>query len=224
MMELCHPDWEHRICVEEGSCTVLTIDNPKTMRTYVKELRGQCIGEDGLFVLADKAKQKKISESCVFVDFPLSVEIEDKKVITKVLNSLKAFALSEDMLSRTSELHSVLLKYAEELRETFQFNVNYDEPDVAMILKLFGFHIETEFENDLERILEYMNILHDVLGIGIFIFTGLRAFFSDEELNDLLQTAAPLKHTLVLLESSEKGKGLENTKYILIDKDNCEVF
>lgn len=74
----------------------------------------------------------------------------------------------------------------------------------------------------LEHIVDYMRLFHQVCKVKVFVFVGIKAFLSEEEMLQLYQMATYENIELLLIE----GRYYSCTKYernVIIDKDRCLI-
>lgn len=86
-----------------------------------------------------------------------------------------------------------------------------------------GIRIETEYESDLERLLQYCILTQDVMHTKLFIFFHLHAYFTGKELELFYQEVKQRKWKVLLMEPSLE-ESLSDEKYYIIDRDNCEIY
>ena len=223
-MKLVHPDYTFKINCNESNINLLVIENPETFRSFVFDFLRQSRGEDGLFVLSNKDGILDIKNNIDILLNPIEFEDVPKKVSSKVLTKFKEYLLDENNYIRTQEIISSIEKYADQMTSEFMFPVTYDDITVESIMKGISVSIKTEYESPLERISEYMNLMHDVLGIGIFVITNLFSYFSNDEISFFLENCELQKHTLILCESHDIKNDFPNLKKIIIDWENCEIY
>ena len=221
MITLKHYNWEHTIKFNDGSITHLFIENPITYRDYVSELLLQINGEEGDFILSD-TEELSIPKKLAILTDPINLQFDEKKINSKINKDLLSITSNSQTLERTSfSLISLLEQYASEIAEDYGYNIDYETPDVSSILKLLSFHIATEYESLADKILEWMNITHDILKIDNFILLNLQTYFSENEINQLCIEASSSKHNLLLIDQFNTYK---KHNVITIDSDNCELF
>ena len=226
-MKLIHRNWQHQIICSDGTSTMLTIENPHIMRAYVCELLSQIEGESGDFLLSENEKEISMSSNIVAIPSPVSFQIEDRRIQTRLTSSLKEYVVSTDMYLETNQILSALIKYAETVAEGFQYPITYKEPGSEDLIKILGFSPEYEYDDSLEKILEYMNLIHSYCGIGCFVIIGMLMFFSESEIALLVKECKSLKHSLFFIESKFPcddilRKVIDNR--IIIDEDGCEIL
>ena len=74
----------------------------------------------------------------------------------------------------------------------------------------------------MERLAEYLKLLHQLCKIQVIIFVNLKTYFSQDELEELYKFAFYEKLFLVLIENREKPK-LKEEKVCIIDADGCII-
>lgn len=223
MKILRHFDWEHEIIFNDGSITNLIIENPITLRNYILELVNQINEGEGDFILSEKEEEISISKNLAFVANPITLEFDEKKINAKINKDLlQLVSKSSDIQRITFPLISMIEQYAEKLVEEYGYNVAYKELGEPEVIKMLNFHIDQEYDSPADKILEWMNITHDILQIENFVILNLSLYFSENEIDLLCSEASSLKHNLLLID---RVKLYDNaTNIITIDADNCELF
>ena len=224
MRIMANADWDHQIQLDDGSSTLLVIESPSIFRNYVSGLIALSEGEDSDFVLSDGCKILKGKNHVDIIFSPFSLSFSDKRINSKIQSSMKDRMVSEEFYCKTMELFSSINAYASTLSEGFDISLEWEEPLSSELLKLIGFSVKTEYEDDLEKILEYMNVLHDLCGIDDFVFISLFGYFNETEIEALIADAQGNKHNLLFIEPHQPKILPTNTKQIIIDSDGCEIF
>lgn len=222
-MKLVNPFWEHQINLTDGSSTLLIIEDPEILRNYVSNLKQQVNGEEGPFVLSDEKGILKIDEHIQVILSPLELNFSNKKISNKLQAVLKAFIISEDYYQETQEILARINSYALNIQSGFPYNIDYTEIEHNDLLKTINFDIQVDFESEIEKIMEYINILHDICNIDSFIFIGMMNYFSNKTINTFIKEATSNKHNLVFIERVDNTE-LITTQKIIIDSDSCEIF
>lgn len=223
MTKLFHVDFEHTISFDDGSSTVLVLEDTKQFRKYIAELYSSFDG-DGPFHLVDGIKEKKFKDHLEIILSPFSVSFSEKRLTTKLQALMKEHMASENHYVDTSSIISAIDLYAEKLSSDFIVDIECESVDLAGLIKIIGFSVRTEYENDFEKVLEYMNVLHDSCGIDDFVLVSFFSYFSMEEINHLVSDTSANKHNLLFLESIQPPSVPIDSKLIIVDKDGCEIF
>ena len=220
-MMLASSKWEHKILFEDGSITHLVIENPITFREYVLELQAQLNGDDGYFVLSQDNAEVCISKNIAMLTDPICFEFDTRKINAKITKDIIGMACSGEYCKNVYPLLSSMISMAENLVESYPMNITYEEPTIEGISKMLSFHLNPEYEEPAEKLLEWMNIYHDVMGIGNFVILNSVLFFTEEELLQLSLEASSLKHNILFIDQTCKYKCGGR---IIIDSDNCEIL
>lgn len=225
-MKLAHPDYGFQIDFSEGAITALFFDNACNFRGFVSELISQYEGEDGNFILSDDAKELNIHDNLALLLNPLVIDFDDKKIISKVNSMLKSFVVSEDMFLSTQSLMAAIERYAEDVIQNFQYPLRVETTDVASVLKMLSFKVEVEYQSELEKILEYMNLNHDICGIGAFVILNAFSYFTIEEIRLLAEDSKRLGHAILFIDSNSaiSDEKLDFCRKIIVDNDGVEIF
>lgn len=221
--KLINSNWEHQIKFNDGSTSLLVIENSDVFRKYIMTLQSQINGEDGPFVLSNEKEIISIKERISFALNPLTVEIVDKKVQTKITALVKNYMLNEGHYESMSAVLTAIESFALDIEEEFPFDITHTEPDISALIKLLGFSLKVDYQDEIERLLEYTNILHDVCNIDYFVFVSLYDYFSQQTIETFCKECNMNKHNILLIERHNQDVPKEGQK-ILIDSDLCEIF
>lgn len=223
-VKLVNHNWEHQIILEDGSSTQIIIENSELLRAYLMDLIRQTNGEAGPFVLSSDDEIVSISDRLLVITDPLMLDVAEKRLTNKVQTAMKQHMVSENHYEDTMELVSRIEAYSELLQSDFPFNVCHHDIDPVNLIKVMNFELQTDYENEIEKIMEYVNLMHDICGIDSFVFASLSSYFNCDALNVFIKECISNKHNLLFIERSDLGQVLYNTRKIIIDKDACEIF
>lgn len=223
-MKLVHPDLHFQITFTEQEIPVCLVESPARWRELQKELFFQHQGEDGKWVLSEGDKEIKISDSAEMIINPLCLEENQKRIINAFLHAFNETANNEVYWKRSQELNGEIQKFFSdmEMEYPFEYHIN-PEVDFVALAKAMGLRFECEYENDLERLLQYCILIREITKAKLFIFFNLHDYFTEDELKLFYQEIVARKWNVLLLESSVKDR-ISGEKYYIIDKDNCEIY
>lgn len=223
-MKLIHPDLQFQIQFMDDDIPVCVVESPVRWRAMQKELLAQMQGEDGKWVLSEQDKELKISKSVELLLNPLQLEENQRRIMNAFLQSFGKLAVNEAYWKRGQELNAIIQAFFSELEMEYPFEYSINsEIEFASLAKAMGIRIETEFESDLERLLQYCILTQDVMHTKLFIFFHLHAYFTGKELELFYQEVKQRKWKVLLMEPSLE-ESLSDEKYYIIDRDNCEIY
>ena len=159
----------------------------------------------------------------MFLSDPLRLPLRDKKLLTKTNAELENIA-NEKMYLELLELQEHLMAFAERLSAETEFAFSFtDEISASSWLKLLDFTPRyEERESDLENMLLFLQLCQKYLEIQCFVLANLYVYFTPEELEPFLKSAALHQISLLLLESSIPA-AISVEQISIVDKDLCEI-
>ena len=223
-MKLKHPDYEFELCFEDGKSTMLVIENPILLRTLMVDLINQVNGEDGLFVLSENSSVLQIKDNIDIIFNPLDFDVVSKKAASRINAMFKEHMVNEDNYSKSIEIISDICRYAEDIITDFPYQLKYDDISVDSLCKMINISVLEDYESELEKLLEHLNVSNDILGISCFIVVNINSFFSQEEIQNLVNECFSLKHNLLFICNTQCDYKIEGMETIIIDQDGCEIF
>lgn len=223
-MKLVHSNVEKHLIFQENLINEIIIENPNFFYNFIIELKTQINGNTGKFILSLDNKELNISKEIELITDFFSIDLNDKKITTKLYNELKSIAYSEDIYMRTQTLLSNLEEYLNEIEFSSEYNFSFNnEIDIINLFKAYGINFEINNNRFIDKLFQFISLIHDLLNKKIIIAINLKSFISKEELENLYSMIAYKKIHFLLIESSEKYR-LDSEIRTIIDNDNCEVF
>lgn len=223
-MKLVHPDLQFQIQFSDAVIPVCVIESPIRWREIQRELLAQQQGEGGSWVLSEQDQEIKINKSVEMIFNPIQLEENQKRIMTAFLQSLSKTASNETYWKQGQELNAMIQSFFAdlEMEYPFEYHIN-SEIEFSALAKATGIRIESDYENDLEKLLQYCILTQDMLHTRLFIFFHLHAYFTEKELLLFYQEVRQRKWNVLLLEPSV-GKPISGEKYYIMDGDNCEIY
>lgn len=221
-MRLVNTYYDVEMDIVENQITVLTVENSTAYADIVRDIWRQSNGEEGKFILSEGEREKNISKELECIINPFTLDCNNKKVITRLYQELKAQA-EGIMQEKTVSLNSDILKYLEQLLTTLPYNLKFNcDLDITNLMKIYGVELENLFENLLESIVEYIKVLSQICNINTFVFVDIKHYLSKEEIKKFYEFAFYKKANIIIIEPVRTARcGKE--KCWIIDKDLCII-
>ena len=89
------------------------------------------------------------------------------------------------------------------------------------MIKSAGIAITDDYGNDLERLLDYMELIRELERDKLFIFVNLRSYYSDDDISAFLDSVLQHAYQVLLMDGVSRKK-LQNEQRTTIDMDLCE--
>lgn len=225
-MKLTHPDvhFDIEFGKDDSLIPVCVVESPVRWREIQKELMSQQSGDSGNWVLSEGDKELKISKVMEMIFNPLQLDVNQRKLVTAFLKSFAEKAVNEMHWREGQELNTHIQTFFGnlEVEYSFEFSIN-EELDYSSLAKAMGIQLVTEYETDMERLLQYCILLQELIKPKLLIFWNLRQYFSAEEMK-LLYSEVCCREWNVLLMEHYIDSRIDGEKWYIIDKDNCEIY
>lgn len=223
-MKLVLAELSNTVLSDVNRVTEWIIESPDLFAQYVQELVCQCAGEDGDFVLSNHEKLVEISKYMEIIFNPFNIDINSKKILNKLYSDLEKLAKTEEIYLQTREMMQGLTEYLLELEQKSEYILGFEQEfDLTAIFKAVGMKHEIMEEDYFERLIRYIKIISQMLGIKIVTFINVRSYLNDLQMEQLLKEAVYQEIQILLVENQERTCLKDTFRYI-IDYDKCEIF
>lgn len=220
-MMIAHPQMDALIDFSIEKVNTLVIENPMFFRELLQDMNDQIQGHTGKTVLSRDNEPVDFSRHAEIIDSFLSFEINRKPLTTKLIARMEAAAVSESYYLRTAKLMGELEQYVLELSFDLPCNVFCSKMSIGGVLRSAGLEISNDYDNDLERLLDYMELTRELDREKLFIIVNLRSYFTDAEVSAFLSTVISHEYQVLLVDSVSREK-LPNELRVTVDNDLCE--
>lgn len=214
-MKLVHEILDRPLNVNLGELCNICFENKLEYRNIIENLENQEI-----LKIYD---EEKILKSYEIIYDVFNLTYSDRKIINKVIKDLVEISIVDDNYNRKQNINIELRNYLLDLIRESDYPVEINEDfDMANILKSYGLKISKEYDNFLEKIIDYIDLYNIVLGTEVFYSVNLLQILSVDEIKNLKDF---LKYRNLLLINLENvhSKSIVH-KQVLIDSDLCRII
>ncbi|MBQ3379736.1 MAG: type II-A CRISPR-associated protein Csn2 [Clostridia bacterium] len=220
-MILAHYLLSTPISFKENVINVLTVEEPRTLRSFLTQLTAQQQGDEGGFVLSDKSGILEFSKYAAVITDAFGMTLNSKNIRSRLEKQAVSYAEGHEReltcaLNAVNELGALTAM-------DFSENVACSFVETADLIKTLGFYIDEEGLELPQKALEYMRIYRSFFGTRLFVFCGLKAYLSQDELSGLYKSICYEKFDVLLIESSYREPVLPIEINRIIDADLCEI-
>jgi len=224
-MKIINNNWQRQIVLEDNLIHTIVFENKKYYRESILELIRQHKGYEGNFILSNNNKEVSFDKNSYFISDLFNIDINNKKIITKVYGELLRNAL--DNIAEYNKIISYIREYFETLVFNNNLDLEYnDEIEANSLLKLGDFKIQIGESNYLEKLIKFLKVLVELCNIKVIFIVGLYRVFSVEEVGKIYKEVCLNKINIINIESEYQNiKKSDYYKEILyiFDQDNCEI-
>ena len=203
---------------------VIVVENKHTFRELLNDIHNQLQGLSGALLLSENDQELKVQKSVEMITDFTNININDKKILSKLYVYLK---------NKTIEEYDNYYNVSERITEYVQqilFDEDYDlvqtgNVDPVDLFKSAGIGFEDVGKDNIERLIQYVSVLENLLEIKLFIFVNVREFFSDFEINNLYDRLLlnKTKFMVVQSKSADFETREKREKVFTFDDDYCEL-
>ena len=221
-MRLVNTFYNLELELKENQILILSVENPKIYREFLKDLWNQYKGDDGNFILSDNTKELKLSQKieCIYNIF--NINQNDKKIISKLYQEL---SLQNDLLLQGEFMHfrQAVIEYFDKVISTVPYNLKYNfDTDLITLMKAISLENAQDAETIIEKLIQYIKLMHEICMIDIFVIPNLKYYFSSEDIKQFYQFIIYSKIHLIIIES-HRTPAINDEKSWIIDKDMCII-
>ena len=184
----------------ENAITVLSVEAPSAYQKIMHDFWQQYNGNEGSFILSENGKELKIQKNVECIYNPFSVNLNDKKILTKLYHEL---SLQSDSLLQEDgiELRESIISYFDKLLNTVPYAITYNfEFELSSIIKALYVQTDSTADTLTEKLCSYMNLLQQLCGISIFVISNLKCLLQNTDLQLLYEYAKYNKINLIIIE------------------------
>lgn len=159
----------------------------------------------------------------VISDF-INFSINQKGLLNKICVALEQVSTDAEHYLATQKLLMDIGTAIEEWGFGFPCNIVANKVSVSNLLKAAGIELQDDYQGEMgevERIIDYMELVREFERDKIFILVNMRSFYSDEVIEQFLKTAISHEYKVLMLESFSRPI-LPLEKRWTIDGDLCE--
>lgn len=223
-MRIVHQILEESINFEENIINVLIIENQNLFSKLIEEMLNQIKGEEGRYILSINDEKEELPKFLELIIDPFSLDFNNKKIVSKLYKNIKEIAIGEENFFNTAELTTNIIKYLEKLFEDIDFPIAYSsEMDIEQLLKIFSVKFDVDYQNILEKLVEYITLMDNLEKNQLYVFVNLKTYLTDEEIGEFYKFIFYNKINVLLIENFKRGENLKEEKIYLIDKDLCRI-
>ena len=222
-MKLIHPEYTFQIEFQEGIVQRLIVESPSVMSELIVDLRKQIEGREGKWILSHNGEILKIHDNCEIIVNIFDLDINQRNMLNALYDQMSSEINDTELLIDWRETNSKLECILNRAIDSVGYDVTYGELDLKSFFKALDLKFRSNEEGYAEFLLEYLQLMSEVLGINIFILVNLSSFLEIKEIAYLYEQTFYRKYHLLLLDAQDVCVKKEVERKIIIDKDYCVI-
>ena len=210
------------VTIDDTEVSTFVIENKALYLKVLKDLYLQCKGEPGEIILSENDETLKIANRVELITDFVILEPDSRKMLNRICRLMEEEALGCGNYSKTMGLISDIERFMDELSDSFSFPLIFEGININALIKMSAPKWADESNTAMEHIINYMELIRELLGEKLFVMVGMKNYFSDRDMQDFIYTAVAHKYHVLLLESFDNTR-LDKEHILLIDNDICEI-
>lgn len=223
-MKIVKEQFECPIELEEGRVAVLILEKQEKFTDFVSELKEQLSDNDSGWILSDNGEILPFSKKLELIIAPFATDLNQKRVLTKLYSVMEKRVVESEMLNEWRILYSSMLGMVSNVMDNMPYILQCNqEGDVTDLFKQLDVKFETNPENLLEKLIDYICVISEVFGKKVFVLVNIKSYFTKDELKLLYKKMFYEKIYLLLIENHDNNDIIEEERVTIIDKDMCVI-
>lgn len=221
MIEFMHPLINSVLNINLDFVNNIVIENPNFLVSIVEDIQKflNKVETEARF-LENNELCKKIDKIFMITDL-FAIDFNNKSLQNTLIKRLVS------LLNGTEyQINEIYQKSYEVLHRCLcDLNISVDVVsafDKSAFVKMFAPTIQCDYQNLLDKIVSYVNILVELIDLKCLIVLNLYEFLSKEECEQFFYHCK-CRDVAVLVLSSRKKYAFNDEQFLLIDEDLCEI-
>src|SRR5699024_4203323 len=164
---------------ETGEASFLVIESEQELRKLVDELFISVREDTEDWILSEGEEIQKKSSRMEIIFSPWMVDLNNKKIQKRLIKQILKLLQQGVEADRTQNILGELRLLLNRLNDELLFGFEYEIEDISEILKACGINFPEECDL-VTRLNQYIKICSELLDIKLFVFIGMKNYFTDE--------------------------------------------
>ncbi len=206
----------------ENRVSVLVVEHQRIFADIISGIYSLMRNNSDEISLVENDKILNFSKTADIIVDPFSISCNEKRVTQKLYQEI-TYRINECMAEESAFIHGEIINYLEKAILTVPYDVTFEiELDILSLLKAYNVKICDDSENVVERIINYLKVIHRLCNIRVVVFVNLKTYLPADDIASLYEFAFYEKIHLILLENIQKNK-IDGEKIFILDKDRCII-
>lgn len=221
MIQFVNPILTSRFNIDTFKINVLIIENPNFMASIVNDILSFLEKNETETRFVENGDLYKKIDKIYFITDLFNLDFNSKALqnclVKKMVGLLNGYEFQINEIYEKS--YQMLNKCLLDLNVSFDINPSLEKQN---FVKMFSPTIQSYYSNLLEKLIEYANVLVELLDLKCLIVLNLHEYLSFEECKQFYKHCMG-KDIAVLTLQSRKKYEFEDEQILIIDEDLCEV-
>lgn len=210
------------VTMRENQINTIVLEDPSAFLQFMQTVLQQLEGEEGDLILSEEDKILPFSKNIIMIDNPLTINCNEKKILTKLYKELENI-VNMELCEKYSIVNTDVVQFMESVMNAVPYHLEMDyQIGVGDLLKAYNVKIATEESDPVERMIDYLRAMHTICNINIVLVLNLKQFYTLEQVQQIYEFCFYEKIYLISVEGI-KSYLTQEEKYVIIDRDLCLI-
>lgn len=219
-MKVYIPQIDSTVTCEAGCCQTIVIENQKVWCDILNDLADQSQGAEGKIVLSNEDKVLPMAKHAEMVSQFIPFDMNQKGLITKIVNRMQQRAIGEDYFLKMSTLIAEWEQLLLEISTEMTGHISFSKVNIESLIKAAGVEVENVYDNLGEKLLDYFELVQIYDHNKLFFLINLRSYLSDGEMEEFFEDVQNRGYTVLFIDAMEHPIS-EREHRIIVDADQC---
>lgn len=223
-MKLTYPAFSETITIGADLVPSLILESRTLFRELICDIATAIDGMKTDLVLSIGDHIVDISKTVELITNFICFDINKKTLINKIIAELEKVSVSPEYYVKTQALLAEIERSVGEWAFSFPCDIIPSKISASTLLKSVGIELRNDYEGhegEVEKILDYMELVREFDRDKLFVTVNLRSYFNDDVVERFLETVIAHEYKVLMLESQAYPR-LSLEKRRTIDADLCE--
>ena len=223
-MRVSYKYLSNAVVFDDRKAKIIAIENKELFRNTVMELY---LGNPNeLFVFSKNFSPVSFDKKVRFIGDVLNFNYNDKKLITKIYSDIENI-VNDMYYENILRIKEQMICLCDKITERMEFDVDFDDNiETLSLIKACSFSLKDDSDSPLEKLLRFIKLTRDYLGIEFFVMQNLCLYFSESQMETFLRNISIEKFNIIDIEHTVPDLNIESADsadVIIIDNDFCVV-
>lgn len=222
-MRIVYPKINVSFVLESNRLNNIVIENNRLFEESIIKLNEDIQGKSDYFSLSENEEKIEIKKETTLINSPLDFEYDKRETNKKLYAYLKREIDESDLAQEISEKYYEIKEIIEKIDLLSDITIEYDEMiEYSDIFKHFDIHVKKPNGTFVEKFLEYMDVVHRMLGKRVFVLANCESYISPDEIEYIREYAEYNEIYVIFLSNKLIDLNID-MNVCIIDSDLCEI-
>lgn len=223
MIKIAHKNIESPMVLKSGYPLILSIENQREFYNVVNDLNLAFSLGESEFTFWQNDERLSPDKFGEIILSPFYFDATDKKIVALLHKKMQKNYCNGSFIVDFNAINAGIEIFIDNLCSTIDFAIDYNPLTIEELFKACGIKPAKTYEDLLEKLVCYVNILIELKSVSFIILTGFKNVLTLEQMQAFYNHCELKKVSLLLIEGKINTEKLPCEQVITITEDLCEI-